>query len=88
MIIPIQCKTCGKNIVNLYPDYCEKVAELDAKKAIEQKDQLEEDRLLEEVQKSHLLEEKDSVKTVLDSYDLRECCVLMIMTHVNLVEHI
>ena len=88
MIIPVQCKTCGKCIMNLYPAYVEKVKELDRLKEEENKEKTEEEKFIDQVQLSNLFEEKESMKKVLDSFDIRDCCVLMIMTHVDLVQHI
>lgn len=71
MIIPIRCFTCGKEIANLWPIYCDITNQ-------NPKDQNPKDQNQNKKDRIQMLNEKTGLKRI--------CCKRMLLTHVEIID--
>lgn len=83
MIIPIRCFTCGKEIANLWPIYCEIETMFRNKNQIrsdqDRSDQTERNQTHQNrLDRIQMLNEKTGLKRI--------CCKRMLLTHVEIID--
>ena len=76
MIIPIKCTTCGTMIADKYAYYCAEVTKQKIAK------NMDETAVIYLTKDNY---EKSPIGEVLDSLHLKQCCRLILMTHVDII---
>ena len=77
MIIPIRCFTCGKEIANLWPIYCD-ITNRNDQNPKDQNDQNPKDQNQNKKDRIQMLNEKTGLKRI--------CCKRMLLTHVEIID--